>query len=203
MIELKDTPEQMLKRLAGVEAGYVNNPDDRGGETNHGVTKAVALENKNELIKRFGWDGTMRNLSESMALWLFKARYWDKLGLDMMYSISPTCADKMLDIGVNSGVGAAGMYFQKFLNVLNNKQTFYADLVLDGAPGSKTYQALDALIVKRGKVEVVQRLAMALLSYQTVNAIEISIKREANETFTWGWLNRQWDSVKRYTGLTQ
>ena len=203
MIELKDTPEQMLKRLAGVEAGYVNNSDDRGGETNHGVTKAVALENKAELVKRFGWDGTMRNLSEAMALWIFKVRYWDKLGLDRMYQISPTCADKMLDIGVNSGVAAAGMYFQKFLNVLNLKQTFYADLVLDGAPGNKTYLALDALIAKRGKVEVVQRLAMSLLSYQTVNAIEISVKREANETFTWGWLNRQWDSAKRYIGLTQ
>lgn len=203
MIELKDTPEQILKRLAGVEAGYVNNSDDRGGETNHGVTKAVALENKAELVKRFGWDGTMRNLSEEMALWIFKARYWDKLGLDRMYEISPTCADKMLDIGVNSGTGAAGMYFQKFLNVLNNKQAFYADLVLDGAPGSRTYLALDALIAKRGKVQVVQRLAMALLSYQTVNAIEISIKREANETFTWGWLNRQWDSALRYIGLTQ
>lgn len=201
MIELKDTPEQMLRRLAGIEAGWVKNPDDRGGETNHGVTKAVALQNKAELVKRFGWDGTMRNLSQEMALWLFKTRYWDKLGLDRMYAISPSCADKMLDIGVNSGIGAAGMYLQKFLNALNLKATLYPDLILDGAPGNETYKALNALIAKRGKVEVVQRLALSLVAYQTVNAIDISISREANETFTWGWLNRQWDSVKRYVGL--
>lgn len=201
MIELNDTPNEMLRRLAGVEAGYVNNSDDLGGETNHGVTRAVAMENKAQLVKLYGWDGTMRNFTQGMALWVFKARYWDKLGLDRMYEISPSCADKMLDIGVNSGVAAAGMYLQKFLNVLNLKQSYYADLVLDGAPGKKTYDALDALIAKRGKTPAVQRLAMALLSYQTVNAIEISIKREANETFTWGWLNRQWDCAKRYIGL--
>lgn len=203
MIELKDTPDQMVRRMAGVEAGWVNNPDDRGGETNHGVTKATANANKAELVKRFGWDGTMRNLSEEAALWLFKSKYWDRLNLDLMYAISPSCADKMLDIGVNSGTGAAGMYLQKFLNALNLKATLYADLVLDGAPGKETYKSLNALIAKRGKVEVVQRLAMALMSYQVVNAIDISIAREANETFTWGWLNRQWDGVVRYIGLTK
>lgn len=203
MKELTLTPEQMIADKVNVEAGYVNNPDDKGGETNCGITKAVAMENKADLVKFFNWDGTMKNLTRPMAMYIYKNKYWNKLGLDSMYKISPSCADKMLDIGINSGPGAAGMYFQKFLNALNVKETLYADLVLDGAPGTKTYLALDALIKVRGQKEVVQRLALALLSFQTVTSIEISLSRKENETFTWGWLNRQWRDVCRYIGLVE
>lgn len=195
------TPEQMIADKVDVEAGYVNNPDDRGGETNHGITKAVAMENKADLIKYFNWDGTMKGLTTPMAMFIYKNKYWNKLQLDLMYKVSPSCADKMLDIGINSGPGQAGIYFQKFLNALNVKQTLYADLVVDGAPGSKTYGALDKLMAKRGKKEVVQRLAMSLVAYQVVHSIDISNAREANETFTWGWLNRQWRDVVRFIGL--
>lgn len=203
MIELTDSPNDMMKRIAGVEAGYVNNKDDLGGETNHGVTAAVAKENSADLIRLFKWDGKMINLTQEMALWLFRKRYWDKLSLDKIYIVSPTCAEKMLDIAINSGPGAAGLILQKFLSALNVKQTLYPDLVLDGGIGQKSIDALNALIAKRGKDQVVQRLAMTLLAYQVVNAIDISNAREANETFTWGWLNRQWDSVVRYVGLTK
>lgn len=201
MKEITMTPEQMIADKVDVEAGYVNNPDDRGGETNHGITKAVAMENKADLIKYFNWDGTMKGLTTPMAMFIYKNKYWNKLQLDLMYKVSPSCADKMLDIGINSGPGQAGIYFQKFLNALNVKQTLYADLVVDGAPGSKTYGALDKLMAKRGKKEVVQRLAMSLVAYQVVHSIDISNAREANETFTWGWLNRQWRDVVRFIGL--
>lgn len=203
MIELTDTRDQMIIRIAGVEAGYVNNPNDKGGETNHGITKAVALENAAELQKRFQWDGTMKNLSQPMALWLYGVKYWDKMMLDAIYQISPSCADKMLDIGINSGTAAAVTILQKFLSALNVQATLYPDLALDGGMGTKTVAALNTLIDKRGKQMVVQRLAMALMSYQVVNAIEISNGRAANETFTWGWLNRQWEGVIRYIGLTK
>ena len=203
MIELTDTPEQMIKRIAGVEAGYVNNKDDLGGETNHGVTKAVALENAADLKSQFGWDGTMINLSQPMALFLFKKKYWNKMLLDSIYAISPSVADKMLDIGINSGTGAAVIIVQKFLSALNMKQSLYPDLDIDGGMGKKSLDALNALIAKRGKKEVVQRLALTLTAYQVVNAIEISNGREANETFTWGWLTRQWDGAIRYIGLTK
>lgn len=203
MIELLDTREQMIVRVAGVEAGWVNNPNDKGGETNHGITKAVALENRDELQKRFGWDGNMKNLTQPMALWLYGLKYWDKMMLDAIYQISPSCADKMLDIGINSGTAAAVTILQKFLSALNVQATLYPDLALDGGMGTKTIGALNTLIAKRGQKEVVQRLAMTLMSYQVVNAIEISNGRAANETFTWGWLNRQWDGVIRYIGLTK
>ena len=32
-----------------MEGGYVNNPKDPGGETNHGITKAVAMSHKETL----------------------------------------------------------------------------------------------------------------------------------------------------------
>ena len=50
-----------------LEGGYVNDPKDPGGETNHGVTKKVAQSHKEVLAKEYGWDGTMKGLTKEMA----------------------------------------------------------------------------------------------------------------------------------------
>lgn len=49
--------DTLFDRLMKHEGGYVNNPNDPGGETMWGVTKAVA--------RQYGYTGSMRQLAQS------------------------------------------------------------------------------------------------------------------------------------------
>ena len=51
--------------------GYVNHPDDPGGETHYGITRKVALEN--------GYAGPMRDIPYTRVLQIYRSRYWDEL----------------------------------------------------------------------------------------------------------------------------
>ena len=62
--------------LIGNEGGYVNNPKDPGGETNWGITKAVAVAN--------GYAGDMRTMPKETAKSIYKKMYWDKLQCDQL-----------------------------------------------------------------------------------------------------------------------
>lgn len=173
-----------------VEAGYVNDPSDRGGETNHGITKAVAEGNRKELVARFKWDGNMRNLTKEMAFYIYDVAYWQKLRLDDIHKRCPALADKLFDIGINAGVPTAGSWLQLILNVCNKKQSFYKDLVIDGNIGSVSIAAIDSLYKKRGVKQSNWMLVKLLICKQGAHYVDISFKREANEDFMWGWGDR-------------
>jgi lysozyme family protein len=75
------TFEAKMAKTALAEGGYVNDPSDRGGETNHGVTVAVA--------RAFGYRGAMRDLTKDTALEIYRARYWIQPGFDLIDAICP------------------------------------------------------------------------------------------------------------------
>ena len=173
-----------------VEAGYVNNPDDLGGETNHGITKAKAEEHKSNLIRLFGWNGKMRDLTKDMAFYIYGLDYWDKLKLDDISEFDPYIADKLFDIGINAGTGRAGQWFQTLLCVMNKKGKLYPDITVDGVIGVGTLDAFNACLRSHGKTKACWTIMKGLLSQQGHHYINISYKREANETFFMGWMNR-------------
>ena len=173
-----------------VEAGYVNDKDDRGGETNHGITKAVAEEHRKELIAKFKWNGKMIDLTKEMAFYIYDVAYWQKLRLDDIHKRCPALADKLFDIGINAGTPTAGSWLQLILNVANMKGTFYKDLLIDGNIGNMTISAIDALYKKRGVKQSNWNLLKLLICKQGAHYVDISFKREENESFLWGWSGR-------------
>lgn len=183
-----------------VEAGYVNDKDDAGGETNCGITKAVAMRYLAELKANFGWNGQMRDLTKEMAFYIYDVGFWRPLRLDDIHARCPQLADKMFDIGINIGPGVAAKWLQTTLNVLNLKQKHYPDLLVDGALGAKTIAAIDACMKARGKKETLWTILKALLCKQGAHYIDISVNREDNETFTFGWYNRLDHNLKEYYG---
>src|SRR3954447_20124487 len=87
---------EAISRVLKSEGGYVNHPSDPGGETNYGITIAVARAN--------GYRGPMRALPVEEARRIYRLKYANPVRFDD----DPAGLDYTLfDYAVNSGVGRA------------------------------------------------------------------------------------------------
>jgi lysozyme family protein len=109
------------------EGGYVNNPQDKGGPTNLGVT----LANFRAYVKPDGTIDDLKKLTREQAGVVFRRHYWD----EVMGSSLPDGIDLcVFDYAVNSGPSRA----VKLLQTL-------AGTAADGKIGSKTLAAVEAI----------------------------------------------------------
>ena len=161
------------------EGGFSDHPDDRGGATRFGITEAVA--------RRFGYVGSMADYPQTEANRVYKLQYWDTLHLDEVDAISEDIAQELFDTGVNMGIGRAGTFLQRSLNVLNREQQDYPDLTADGIVGPATIYALRSFIERR-KAQGELVLMRALDGLQRAAYIEIAEKNKTQEAFVFGWL---------------
>ena len=184
------TKDDIIDSVVSVEGGYVNNPDDSGGETNFGITLTVAKTYEKALKEKFNWNGTMKSFTKPMAKYIYEIEYWAKLKLDDIYKTSPFLADKLFDLGVNVGKVRAAKWLQEALNVFNRKAADYKDIGVDGGIGKETLTALDALIKVRGKDKAIKTLLKALITRQGAHYQQIALDNEKNETFMFGWFDR-------------
>ena len=109
--------------LIGNEGGYVNNPVDPGGETNWGITRAVAVDN--------GYTGSIKSMPKETAKQIYNKMYWDKLQCDQL---GFAVAFQLFDAGVNHGNSQAVKFLQRALSVVD-----------DGVIGAKTIAATNSL----------------------------------------------------------
>lgn len=113
---------EALQHVLKHEGGYIDHPDDPGGETNFGITVAVAREN--------GYLGDMRTIPMSVVESIYKRKYWDKVRADEM---PESVRFALFDYAVNSGPGAAIRALQRVLGVSD-----------DGVIGPMTLNAAQA-----------------------------------------------------------
>ena len=122
------------KALAAVlvhEGGFVNHPDDPGGMTNLGCTKAVWEEHCGHPVD----EKAMRALTPSDVAPLYKRKYWDKIKGDDL----PAGLDyAVFDAAINSGPGRAVKWLQACVGV-----------EADGALGPKSMAAIAAVPPKQ------------------------------------------------------
>lgn len=194
------TCDFIIRDKTNVEAGYVDDPDDSGKCTNHGITQALANQYKTTLKTKFGWNGNMRNLTTEMAFFIYKTHFWDKMKLDDVMKRSVFLADRLFDLGINAGKSVAVKNLQRYLNVMNNRQTYWKDIDADGGMGPKTLGALDAYIAKRGE-QGKDFLIDAMLDMQSTYYIELAERREKDEKFIYGWQARKRRERKRYEAI--
>lgn len=100
---------EALQHVLKHEGGYIDHPDDPGGETNFGITVAVAREN--------GYLGDMRTIPMSVVESIYKRKYWDKVRADEM---PESVRFALFDYAVNSGSGAAIRALQRVLGVADD-----------------------------------------------------------------------------------
>lgn len=170
--------DKMLDELLEVEGGFTDDPSDSGGQTNHGITIAVA--------RAFGYHGEMRDMPVSIARDIYRQRYWIQPGFDRVALHSEAIAEELLDTGVNMGQGIAAQFLQRSLNVLNLQGKTYPDMTVDGAIGAITLAALQAFLAKRGPEGEMVLLRM-LNGLQAARYIEIAENSPKNERFSYGW----------------
>ncbi|MBG6116208.1 lysozyme family protein [Sphingobium sp. JAI105] len=173
------TIETLIDEVIGREGGYSNHPADRGGETNFGITKAVAREN--------GYAGDMRALPRATAVSIYRRLYWEQPGYGLVAQVAPTIAFELFDTAVNMGVATASGFLQRALNALNRNARDYPELKVDRAIGPRTIEALKAFRALRGPAGD-KVLLKALEAMQGERYIALAESRPANEAFLYGWL---------------
>ena len=159
-----------LPLLLRFEGGYVDDPDDPGGETNKGVTMAVFRDCSHGLLGIRPTSETLKSLTDAQAGILYKARYWDLLHGDAIHL--QDLANIACDFYVNAGTHATTL-LQEALNSVGGS------LVVDGKIGPATLQFLngvDATAVyrryKQGRIQYYHGLG------------------QRYPRFLQGWLNR-------------
>lgn len=173
------TVDQLIDELIAREGGYVNNPADRGGPTNFGITESVA--------RSTGYAGDMRAFQRSTAVAIYRARYWERPGFGEVAKRAPRVAAELFDTAVNMGVERAGLFLQRALTALNRNGKDYADIQPDGQIGGVTIAALVAYMNARGALaEVV--LLKALDCLQGERYIHLAEANLSQEAFLFGWL---------------
>ncbi len=99
---------EIIDPTIAVEGGHVNHPSDPGGETNMGITKAVAIEH--------GYTGPMRTLPRDVAVSIYYQSYLVKPGYVPLIALDPAVTTELFDTTVNMGPARPGRFFQQSLN---------------------------------------------------------------------------------------
>lgn len=101
--------DKAFERTVIHEGGYVNNPQDPGGETNWGITKRTALA--------AGYTGSMRDLSRDAARDIYHTAYWQRAQCD---KLPFALAFQLFDAAVNHGIGNAIRFLQRTVGVIDD-----------------------------------------------------------------------------------
>jgi len=173
--------DEAFDKTMGHEGGYVNDPTDAGGETYRGIARVYNPQWE-------GWDiidDTKPNINDSeldpYVRQFYEERYWDVNRLD---EFPQSIANEMFDTGVNMGIGRAAKFLQECLNYLNRNGQLFTDLVVDGAIGSASLNAL-------AKVKKDEEILLTMLNVcQGRHYMDYMRKSPIQEKFARGWFKR-------------
>ena len=171
-----------LATVFTLEGGYVNDPKDPGGATNHGVTERVARAN--------GYKGDMVDLPKEFAEWVYTKDYVRKPGYDRVFALSPALGEKLVDAGVNAGPGRSSRWFQEALNSLSRNGADYPKVTVDGQIGPRTLAAYQALERKRGRVKACELTLKLMDVQQGAHYLKLGMP-----TFVVGWVDHRLGNV--------
>lgn len=128
------------------EGGYVNDPQDTGGATNHGISlrflKAVGdLDNNGFLDGDFDLDGhvdvhDISKMTQDDAINIYRHHWWDKYQYDRI--INQSIATKVFDLAVNMGAKQAHICLQRAV-----RSACGVELLEDGVLGIKSIAAIN------------------------------------------------------------
>lgn len=185
--------------LKQYEGGWSNDPDDRGGETYAGIARSffpqwpgwAIVDNYKKTVHNTPKAMTSAlaaapTLQKLVAGW-YREEWWDRLGLA---ELPQKLANEIFEQAVNLGKAGAGRKVQTICNAYNYNagKTLFSDLVIDGAIGRKTLNAL-ARIINSCKADA-GALVHALNCMQGAHYLELAAKKPSQRKYTVGWMKR-------------
>ncbi len=173
----------ILYAVFAIEGGYVDNPNDPGGKTNHGITEKVA--------RQHGYTGKMTELPNSKAAEIITKSYVDVPGFNLVVERSPIVAHKLIDSAVVAGTHRPSCWFQEALNSFNTQQRDYADVKVDCRVGPGTMLAFRSLESRRGKRQACELIVKALDIRLGAHMLALSSNNSRYETFGVGWIDKR------------
>lgn len=168
-------PEAIFQQTMKWEKGFVNDPDDKGGMTNDGITWGHYQAFCREVLNRPPSFKHFKNLSLSDKRAFFN-RIWLRMQCDKIKDI--TVAAVCFDFGVNSGF--AKREIQELLQGWGHK--FKADNIF----GPITIGALNKAVEKMGTEAVVT----AILDKRQDYVLSLDDRDPSQTKFIKGWTNR-------------
>lgn len=192
-----------VKHLLGIEGGHVNDPADRGGETNFGISLRFlaaegAFDEDGDGKADFDLDmdgdidgEDIRKLTKAEAVFLYHRCFWARAQAE----IFPEPLGEMLfDQAVNGGLVAARKLLQRAINTclfnigLGGPRSAMPALRIDGVAGPATQQALVRVLVHPGCG--VAELVAAYRDAVRERYRQIVARFPSQKRFLRGWLAR-------------
>jgi lysozyme family protein len=167
---------QAFQLVLANEGGYVNDPDDPGGETYKGVARKIFSKwdgwMKIDLLKR--QPGFPGNLDKDVELQqdiedFYRVNFWNKLKGDDI--ADQKVAESIFDFGVNAGVGTSASLAQL---VIETKT--------DGVIGPESIGKLNAFNT--------EHFLAAFTVAKIARYISIVQKRPTSRKYFYGWICR-------------
>lgn len=166
--------EEAFKEVINIEKGYVNSIYDRGGETKFGISKKSYPHLDIEKL----------TFEEAKNIYFYD--FWNCDLLTLSNIKDKEIAIELFDTSVNMGQGIAGRFLQTALNHMNRNNRLYKDLIVDGWIGASTLNALN-IILKRGEKAQLLKVLNGEQYSRYVMIIEKTPEQEMNFV---GWMVR-------------
>lgn len=170
--------EQAIKVILKHEGGWVDDPDDPGGQTNFGISMLIIRREKITPeqcgVKDFS-PGALKKMPVSAAKDIYRKLFWDKYGYGKIED--QTVATKVFDCAVNCGPSRSHAMIQKAVNTIDD-----GALTVDGILGPVTIAAIN----NADPTELVENMAAEMRSYY----LSIIAKKPVLAKFKNNWLRR-------------
>jgi len=187
--------DEGFKLILKYEGGYVNDPDDQGGETYIGISRKYhkdwpgwARLDAIKQIKRIN-NGDILSAGEYPELYsdvkeFYRINYWNRVRADEIFV--QDLANELLDIGIHFNISKAVKLLQEGLNIFNINEKLWDDIETDGAIGENTLRAINYAYIK-GKMGTI----IKYLNCEQGHMYKESIQgRSINEKYAYNWFSR-------------
>lgn len=188
--------ETLAREIVAREGGYVNDPDDPGGATKHGVT----IHTMRRLGMDLDGDGAItakdvQRIDEDQAVDIFLEHYYDRPRISALPAVLQS---SVFDMYVNAGANAVRI-LQRLLNEMGES------LKVDGVIGPKTIAAAKAAL-KRAPHHLADAYGIARRNYY----YDLADRRPSSRKFArrrdggkGGWIVRAEEFISTRYHLTE